>query len=44
MSDTVSKYYEKLEDQEWWANKEKEQNKSRFARFKSFMYNLFNIK
>ena len=44
MSDSVSKYYEKLEDEKWWADKAKEeQNKSRFAIIKSFMSKLFNL-
>lgn len=44
MSDSASKYYDDLEDKAWWAAKAlEEQNKSRFARIKSFMSKLFNF-
>lgn len=40
MSDSVSKYYEMLEAQEYWASKKS--NTSRFSRVKNFLYKLFN--
>lgn len=47
MSDSVSKYYENLEDQEYWANKKqstKKEDKTRFDRVISFISKLFNLK
>lgn len=42
MSDSVSKYYKMLEDQEYWESKEK--TISRFERIKAFFSRLFNLK
>lgn len=45
MGSSVSKYYDDLEQAEWFENQIKlEQNKSRFARLKSFISKLLNKK
>ena len=45
MSDSVSKYYDDLEDKAFWAAKELEnQSKNRFERIHSFFSKLFNFK
>jgi hypothetical protein len=45
MSDSASKYFDDLEDQEWWAKKAKENEKkqSRYSRFNSFLSKLLNF-
>ena len=45
MSDSASKYLEKLEDKAYWAQKELEKTEeSRFARIMTFICNLRNLK
>ena len=45
MSDSVSKYFNDLQDKAWWAAKEsKKQNKNRFSKIISFIAKLFNQK
>lgn len=44
MSDSVSKYYEDLEAEEWWAKKAVEKEEEKPNRFLSFLSNLLNIK
>lgn len=44
MSDSASKYFDDLEDKEWWAAKAREAkaNETRFDRFKAFISKIFN--
>tara|TARA_R110000851_G_scaffold305835_1_gene463984 strand:- start:2356 stop:2487 length:132 start_codon:yes stop_codon:yes gene_type:complete len=43
MSDSASKYFEDLEDKEWWAAKalEAKTKETRFDRFKDFISKIF---
>lgn len=40
MSSSVNKYYDDLEDKEYWASKNQKQ--TRYKRFISFIYKLLN--
>lgn len=41
MSDSASKYYEMLEEEEYWKKKELENKRPKLYSFRSFILNLF---
>lgn len=43
MSDSISKYYDDLEDKKWWDDKAKEKNKSRFEKIYTFICKIINF-